>query len=174
MDAGYQTSGPYAFAASTSPIEHEPHFPVLFWFVLVSRRIMNLHLVFISVLKSFFWYYFASSRFFFLNNFSVQCMWVVSMHMCVLRVHLVSSIILTHSFEARSLRQRGARLPVNKPQWLSPYIIVLGLQVFVAMFSIRPPRFSKLSEIAFSGFLLLPSPSLLPSFLFFLFIAGSL
>lgn len=79
-------------------------------------RKMNLHLVFISALKSFFWYYFAGSRFFLKNNFSVQCMWVVSMHMCVLRVHLVSNVILTHSFEARSLRQHGARLPVNKPQ----------------------------------------------------------
>lgn len=38
VGAGYQTSGPYAFAASTSPIEHEPHFPVLTWFVLVSRK----------------------------------------------------------------------------------------------------------------------------------------
>lgn len=84
-------------------------------------RIMNLYLVFISVLKSFFWYYFASRFFFLKNNFSVQSMWVVSMHMCVLRVHLVSSVILTHSFEAKSLRQRGARLPVNKPQWLCPY-----------------------------------------------------
>lgn len=114
VGAGYQTSSPYAFAASTSPIEHEPHFPVLFWFVLVSRKDNEFAFSVYFSSKVSFGTTSLAVDFFLKNNFIVQCMWVVSMHMCVLRLHLVSSVILTHSFE--SLRQRGARLPVNKPQ----------------------------------------------------------